>query len=181
VDALTTQLDEAQDKAERAEKFVALGRKYTEAQELTTTMVNEFIQRIDIHILDKSSGHRQQRGDIIYNFVGMMEPPTDAQEPTIQVNSILIAWKQPNSELHSGLGFLFAAPLSLTAGWARYCQEWYCRWLFFPVQGWAGICVPVSKRPATGGAWVLVPGHSKAGNKEVRSVPNRPDSLQPSR
>lgn len=91
VDALTAQLDEAQDKTQGVEKFVALVRKYTEVQDLTPAIVNEFIQRIDVHAPDKSSGHRQQRVDIIYNFVGMVEPPAEAQGPTIQVNSILVA------------------------------------------------------------------------------------------
>lgn len=91
VDALTAQLDEAQGKTEGAEKFLALVRRYTDVQELTPAIVNEFIQRIDVHAPDKSSGHRRQKVDIIYNFVGIVEPPTEAQGPTIQVKSVLVA------------------------------------------------------------------------------------------
>ncbi len=91
VDALTAQLDEAQDKAQSVEKFLALVRRCTDIQELTPTIVNEFVERIDVHAPDKSSGHRRQKVDIIYNFVGMVEPPTEAQGPTIQVKSVLVA------------------------------------------------------------------------------------------
>ena len=72
--ALQAELYEAQDKAAGVEQFMALVRKYTEIQELTPTIVNEFIRRIEIHAPDKSSGHRVQQVDIEYNFIG--QPPT---------------------------------------------------------------------------------------------------------
>jgi len=70
VAVLQDQLDKAQEKAAGVEKFLALVRKYTEVQELTPAIVNEFIQRIEVHAPDKSSGHRTQAVDIQYNFIG---------------------------------------------------------------------------------------------------------------
>lgn len=67
---LQDQLDKAQEKAAGVEKFLALVRKYTEVRELTPAIVNEFIQRIEVHAPDKSSGHRTQAVDIYYNFIG---------------------------------------------------------------------------------------------------------------
>jgi len=51
-------------------------RKYTESTELTPTILNEFIQRIEIHAPDKSSGKRIQQVDIYYNAVGVIDIPT---------------------------------------------------------------------------------------------------------
>ncbi len=51
--------------------FLATVRKYTEVTELTPTIVNEFIRRIEIHAPDKSSGKRVQQIDIYYNAVGV--------------------------------------------------------------------------------------------------------------
>lgn len=37
---------------------------------LTPTILREFVARIDIHAVDKSSGQRVQDIDISYNFIG---------------------------------------------------------------------------------------------------------------
>ena len=56
-------------------QFVALVKRYTEVQELTPTIVNEFIERIIVHAPDKSSGHRVQDVEIVYNLIGKVETP----------------------------------------------------------------------------------------------------------
>ncbi|MEM5770718.1 MAG: DUF4368 domain-containing protein, partial [Bacillota bacterium] len=56
--------------------FLAKIRKYTDISELTPTILNEFISRIEIHAPDKSSGKRTQRIDIYYNAVGVVNIPT---------------------------------------------------------------------------------------------------------
>lgn len=56
--------------------FLANIRKYTDISELTPTILNEFISRIEIHASDKSSGKRTQRIDIYYNAVGVVNIPT---------------------------------------------------------------------------------------------------------
>ena len=43
--------------------------------ELITAIVNEFIKKIIVHEADKSSGHRRQTVEIIFNFVGQIEIP----------------------------------------------------------------------------------------------------------
>lgn len=70
VKVLQAELDKAQDKAANVERFVALVRKYTELEELTPQIVNEFIQRIIVYAPDKSSGKRTQKVKIIYNLIG---------------------------------------------------------------------------------------------------------------
>ncbi|MDL2287925.1 DUF4368 domain-containing protein [Oscillospiraceae bacterium OttesenSCG-928-F05] len=56
--------------------FLASIRKYTDITELTPTILNEFISRIEIHAPDKSSGKRVQQIDIYYNAVGVVNIPT---------------------------------------------------------------------------------------------------------
>lgn len=45
-------------------------QKYVGIRELTPTIVNEFVQKIIVHAPDKSSGHRRQKVQIIFNFIG---------------------------------------------------------------------------------------------------------------
>ena len=47
---------------------------------LTPAIVNEFIKRINVHAPDKSSGHRSQQIDIVYNFIGILPSPQAKEE-----------------------------------------------------------------------------------------------------
>lgn len=38
------------------------------------------IERINVHAPDKSSGHRSQQVDIIYNFIGILPNPQTKKE-----------------------------------------------------------------------------------------------------
>lgn len=50
--------------------FLKIVKKYTEPTELTPQLLHEFVDKIVVHEADKSSGHRIQRIDVHYNFVG---------------------------------------------------------------------------------------------------------------
>lgn len=59
-----------------AEKFVALIDKYENFNELTPTMLNEFIDKIYVHEREeKYRINTKQEVDIFFNFVGKMIPP----------------------------------------------------------------------------------------------------------
>lgn len=64
--------------SDRIEKFLALAERHTDFSELTTPMINEFVDRIEVHAPDKSSGKRRQQIDIYLNFIGNF--PIPAQE-----------------------------------------------------------------------------------------------------
>jgi hypothetical protein len=66
----------------KTDRFMELVRHYTEFSELTTPMLNEFIEKIVVHEADKSSGKRVQKVDIHFNFIGHFVPPSDEKEPT---------------------------------------------------------------------------------------------------
>lgn len=58
-------------------QFREIVRKYVGIKELTPTIVNEFIKKIIVHAPDKSSGHRVQKIQIIFNFIGEFTPPKE--------------------------------------------------------------------------------------------------------
>ena len=62
------------------EHFLDLARKYTNFSELTTPMINEFVEKIVVHAPDKSTGDRMQEVDIYLKFIGKFDAPMP--EPT---------------------------------------------------------------------------------------------------
>ena len=55
-------------------QFRQIVRKYVVITELTPAIVNEFIKKIIVHAPDKSSGHRVQKIQIVFNFIGEFVP-----------------------------------------------------------------------------------------------------------
>ena len=66
----------------RADKFIELVKRYTDFSELTTPMLNEFVEKILVHEADYSSGEREQEVEIYLNFIGKFELPV--KEPTAE-------------------------------------------------------------------------------------------------
>ena len=61
------------------DSFAAVIRKYVGIRELTPTIVNEFVKKVIVHAPDKSSGHRRQKIEIVWNFIGELEQDEDKQ------------------------------------------------------------------------------------------------------
>ena len=59
----------------RVEQFLELARKYTDFSELTTPMINEFIEKIIVHAPEKIDGDRVQEVEIHLRFIGQFELP----------------------------------------------------------------------------------------------------------
>ena len=62
--------------------FIALTQKYLEVPELTPTIVNEYIKKIEVFAPDKSSGKRTQKVKIYFNFVDDVDIPV-ISEPIV--------------------------------------------------------------------------------------------------
>ena len=75
-------IDQQQEDNDNYDHFAALVEKYVNIPELTTNIVNEFVKKIIVHEADKSSGHRRQTIEIVFNFVGKVEIPI-LTEPVI--------------------------------------------------------------------------------------------------
>ena len=69
------QLSTFEEDTARAEQFLALAKKYTDFSELTTPMINEFIDKILVHAPYYVDGERMQDVDIYLNFIGQFEIP----------------------------------------------------------------------------------------------------------
>ena len=54
-------------------------REMTDIKELTPTLVNSLIERIEVHNNDKSSGHCYVKVDIYFTAVGMIDIPTEQE------------------------------------------------------------------------------------------------------
>ena len=65
----------------RVEQFLALAEKYTDFSELTTPMINEFVDRILVHAPERIDGDRVQEVEIHLKFIGRFELPPKELTP----------------------------------------------------------------------------------------------------
>lgn len=87
--ALETSMTEWQEQIEnwnadklKTEKFIELVKRYTDFSELTTPMLNEFIEKVVVHEATGGRGNsRRQRLDIYLNFIGAFEVPAHIVTP----------------------------------------------------------------------------------------------------
>lgn len=75
------QLSSYEEDTDRAEQFLMLAKKYTDFSELTTQMINEFIEKIIVHAPEKVDGDRVQEIEIYLNFIGRFELPAPELTP----------------------------------------------------------------------------------------------------
>jgi len=78
--ALQKALEVFESDSDNVNRFLELMKRYTAFNELTTPMLNEFIQKILVHAPDRSGGERVVKVDIWFNFIGNFELPHE--EPT---------------------------------------------------------------------------------------------------
>lgn len=72
-EALRSTTSEAETEEDNVQEFLKIVRKYTEPSELTPEMLRELVEKVVVHAPDKSSGHRVQRIDVYYNFIGEVD------------------------------------------------------------------------------------------------------------
>ena len=81
VDEADKLLSSFNEDTDRAEKFIALAKKYTDFSELTTMMINEFIDKIIVHAPERVDGERTQEVEIYLNFIGHFDLPEPELTP----------------------------------------------------------------------------------------------------
>ena len=74
---LRSEIEKQSSRAASTDMFVSIVRKYTRARKLTPRMLNELIQRIEVHQSEKVNGVYVQRLTICYNCVGTLEFPKE--------------------------------------------------------------------------------------------------------
>ncbi len=84
--ALTLEVEENRQTLQNAEQRVMdlrlvlrTLREMTDIKELTPTLVNSLIERIEVHNSDKSSGYSHVKIDIYFTAVGMIDIPTEKE------------------------------------------------------------------------------------------------------
>ena len=75
IDVIEEWVEQREELDEGLNAFIALTQKYVDVEELTQTIVNEYIKKIVVFAPDKSSGKRQQKVKIYFNFVDDVEIP----------------------------------------------------------------------------------------------------------
>jgi len=78
---LTEQINTWSEDKLRTDKFIELVKRYTDYSELTTPMLNEFVERVLVHEGAGRGKIRRQRVDIHLNFIGAFELPADFITP----------------------------------------------------------------------------------------------------
>ena len=68
-------LDSFEQDTANVERFLSLAKKYTDFSELTTPMINEFIEKIIVHAPEKIDGDRTQEVEIYLKFIGGLTSP----------------------------------------------------------------------------------------------------------
>lgn len=86
VKALRTEIDKLGSKAVTADMFISIVRKYTRAKALTPRMLNELIDRIEIHQAEKINGKWVQHLTIHYNCIGAIFIPDILPLPVPEVS-----------------------------------------------------------------------------------------------
>jgi hypothetical protein len=87
MNALRAELDEQDGQEITAESFLTALQKYTRVKKLTQYMLNELINRIEVYHAEKVDGVWRQRLRIVYNGLGTVEIPEQAQIPDVDVNT----------------------------------------------------------------------------------------------
>jgi len=89
-DALQAELDTFNSDSVRADKFIEIVRRYTGFEELTSVMLNEYIDKVIVHEGEWSNGNtglggrprgsRTQRVDVYLKYIGSFDVP-DTRTP----------------------------------------------------------------------------------------------------
>ncbi len=84
IQALSAALAEKKDKTENISRFLSMVKRNLSFEELTRDVLNTFIQKIVVYEVDKSSGHRVQKIDIYYNFIGKIEGSQESEPKPLE-------------------------------------------------------------------------------------------------
>lgn len=90
---------------DKAKKFISLISRYENFDELTTTMINEFVEKIIVYERNrKGSQTSKQKIEIYFNFIGNYEPPkeelTEEEEERLKIEEEERKIKERKDRLH---------------------------------------------------------------------------------
>lgn len=69
-----------QEQTGRVDKFMALVDRYTSFEELTTLILNEFVEKVVVHErVTVGNYKRKQKVDVYFNFIRLVELPNEPE------------------------------------------------------------------------------------------------------
>ena len=74
---------------ERADKFMDLVQKYTEFDELSAELLNNFVERVVVHEAVKTDKKRTQEVEIYFAFIGGFRVPEDYDEYSPEERAVM--------------------------------------------------------------------------------------------
>ena len=83
---LRSEIEKQSSRSMTTDMFIGLVRKYTRARKLTSRMLNELVEKIEVFNAEKIDGVWEQRLRIHYNCVGTIEIPTVLPLPIPEVS-----------------------------------------------------------------------------------------------
>lgn len=69
---LTAENEQQKEQADNLDRFIEKVHKYFDLQELTPTLLNDMVKRVEVYALQTVDGHRTQQIDIYYDLVGFL-------------------------------------------------------------------------------------------------------------
>lgn len=85
VEQLKKAYDEMSEKAGQADFFISAVKKYTRVKKLTPLMLNELVEKIEVHQTEIVDGKRTQKIVIYYNCIGAISIPDDLPIPNAEI------------------------------------------------------------------------------------------------
>ncbi len=82
LEADKAELEEINTDKENAVLFMELTKQYTDFEELTPAMLNEFVSKIIVHKAEGVGANRTQEVEIFLNYIGKIEIPHEEVELT---------------------------------------------------------------------------------------------------
>lgn len=87
IETLETFLQKDKDNLSAKESFLKYVRKFIKLQELSSAIIKELIERIDIYQTEGTGHNRTQRIEITYNFIGSIDLPNVKEDATLVLNT----------------------------------------------------------------------------------------------
>jgi hypothetical protein len=73
----------------RTDKFIELVKSYTEFNEFSAVLLNEFISKVIVHEAIRTNGIRTQEIDIYFSFIGKFDVPLTPEEIAEQEKPVI--------------------------------------------------------------------------------------------
>ena len=89
IEQLSKEINNTEKKTTDLTQFISNVKKYTEITELTPEILNELIEKIIIHQIQKINGKKIQEIDIYYRGVGIISFPVSIEDMTMVIEKML--------------------------------------------------------------------------------------------